>query len=360
MIFRRFRCRFAVAFLLTFVFVVQSDDSCNLDFERTISTIFSPQEQPTVQIRTLRRYMLRLLQNMVAKAEELEGWNTYVYPKRNLEALARAGYLHTLPEEDEDNQTNSHDKRSLASLVKNGQLPEHHYGDEEGNKRSMESLNRNGEFRKYILKMLEELENNGALLADNYSKRNLASIAREGGFGGKRNAAALLKNDRYLNQMLGPGYDSKRNLASVRASYRPSYKSGIVKREIDYDNDVEAPTEYENLVEELLEGQRSQKRFLGSIARTGWYDSARKSGQRLSPDKRHIGSLARLGWLPTIRNVRRFSRSGRSSDGGSCRQASSNGQEQDYYFSENSIPLDNKRFLPVPAMWKVPLQTVNY
>lgn len=40
--------------------------------------------------------------------------------KRNLEALARAGYIRTLP--DEDDSDGSY-KRSIANLAKNGQLP---------------------------------------------------------------------------------------------------------------------------------------------------------------------------------------------------------------------------------------------
>ncbi|KAK9883662.1 hypothetical protein WA026_001831 [Henosepilachna vigintioctopunctata] len=371
MAFHHFRLRFAIGFFLAILLMVQSDESCNLDFEKTISTLFAPHEPPSLQILTLRRYLLKILQNMIVKAEEIEGWNGNTYPKRNIEALARAGYLHTLPEDEEDNQTEIHNKRSLESLVKNGQLPAHHYTEEEGIKRSIESLARNGELKRDIQRMLEELYNDMTYAQD---KRNLASIARDGGFAGKRNAAALLKNDRYLNRMLGQERDDKRNIASLKANYKPKYKREITKRQADYrGNELEYPVyqssgDYENLVQELLEEQRNQKRFLGSIAKTGWYDSPRSSsialsGQRSPPGKRHIGSLARLGWLPTVRNVRRFSRSGRSYSG-SCRsewmETPTDGQGKNYYISDNSVPLDDKRFLPVPAMWKVPLQTFNY
>lgn len=92
---------------------------------------------------------------MVARAEEIEGWNTYVYPKRSLEALARAGYLHTLPDE-EDNQTDTSDKRSLSALAKNGQLPIHPIRDEESFKRSTGSLY-TSDVNKEIQKMLDDL-----------------------------------------------------------------------------------------------------------------------------------------------------------------------------------------------------------
>lgn len=95
-------------------------------------------------------------------------------------------------------------------------------------------------------------------------KRNIASIARDVGFMGKRNAAALLKNDRYLSHMLNQ-VDSKRNLASFKATYKPRYKREMNS---DYYEDDEYPNlqgveGYEKLMEEFLEGQRAQKRFLG-------------------------------------------------------------------------------------------------
>ncbi|XP_045477560.1 neuropeptide-like precursor 1 [Harmonia axyridis] len=351
----RFPLKLLLVFLSVYVCMVQSDEPCNLDFERTLQTLFAPQEQPSPQIRSLRRYFISILHSMVARAEEAEGWNTYVYPKRSLEALARAGYLHTLPDE-EDNQTDSNDKRSLSALAKNGQLPVHRLRDEESFKRSGTPVSTN-DINKEMQKMLDDLYNNLAQVET--TKRNIASIARDGGFLGKRNVAALLKNDRYLSNML----NGKRNIASVKASYKPRYKREM--NDLDYYEDEDYQNlqnidRYEKLVEEILEGQQQpQKRFLGSIARNGWYNSPRSSSIRSTSNtgKRHIGSLARLGWLPTIRNVRRFSRSGRSSSG-RCREASSDGQDEDYFLTDNTV--DNKRFLPVPAMWKVPLQTFNY
>ncbi|KAF2893114.1 hypothetical protein ILUMI_13070, partial [Ignelater luminosus] len=65
----------------------------------------------------------------------------------------------------------------------------------------------------------------------------------------------------------------------------------------------------------------AEKRFLGSVARSGWPSSLVKYR---NPDKRHIGSLARLGWLPSFRTARRFNRSGRSTnyeECGVCRSA---------------------------------------
>lgn len=73
-------------------------------------------------MRALRRELLKKLLEDLSEEEQ-------VPLKRNLESLARAGYIKTLPE-DEDNDDNNF-KRSIAYLAKNGQLPPR-YEDKRG------------------------------------------------------------------------------------------------------------------------------------------------------------------------------------------------------------------------------------
>lgn len=86
-----------------------------------------------MQVQALRRDVLRKFQEALDRINDeeeersykrslssLAAWNNLPEHKRNLEALARAGYLKTLSDE-EDGDSNY--KRSIANLVKNGQLP---------------------------------------------------------------------------------------------------------------------------------------------------------------------------------------------------------------------------------------------
>lgn len=50
----------------------------------------------------------------------LAAWNNMPLEKKNLESLARAGYIRTLPMEQGDD---GNYKRSIANMAKNGQLP---------------------------------------------------------------------------------------------------------------------------------------------------------------------------------------------------------------------------------------------
>lgn len=75
----------------------------------------------------LRMTPQNILENVNSLEDNIQTLPVYLQQyKRNLEALARAGYLKTLPDEntdDLDNTTMEAPKRSLAALVKNGQLP---------------------------------------------------------------------------------------------------------------------------------------------------------------------------------------------------------------------------------------------
>ncbi|KAJ8932052.1 hypothetical protein NQ314_014988 [Rhamnusium bicolor] len=121
--------------------IVKSDHTvCNLEMANVLRSILSPQED-SIQVQALRRDVLRKFQEALDRAEEedekdnkrslssLAAWNNLPEHKRNLEALARAGYLKTLPDE-EDGDSNY--KRSLANLAKNGQLPMHSEGQKRG------------------------------------------------------------------------------------------------------------------------------------------------------------------------------------------------------------------------------------
>ncbi|CAH1376363.1 neuropeptide-like 1 isoform X1 [Tenebrio molitor] len=388
-------------------FMVKSDETCDIEIENTLRTLLSPQEFPTIQQQALRKDLLRRFQEALEKANldddmnykrslsSLAQWDN-LPDKRNLEALARAGYVRTLPSQDDEDPNY---KRSLATLAKNGQLPTYQNND---SKRGIESLARNGELttRREIQELLDELYNkrNVGSLARNFNfptygkrflgslvrngdsqysgKRNIASLAREGGrFVGKRNVAAMLRQDNYLNgqksneKVEGPELDNeKRNLASIKAQYSGKFKRAVrSKRQTSYYDDEggELPSpvyqnqnvdDYEELVKALTGiYPNTDKRFLGSVAKTGWF---RPTSRYRSPEKRHIGALARLGWLPTLRNVRRFNRSGRSTRGEGCRETSSDGQAEDDAVAENSLSLGDKRFLLQPAVDKILLRKI--
>lgn len=107
----------------------------------------------------------------------------------NMLAAARESDYYEQFEED--------DKRSIATLAKNGQLPSREPDTE------MESLNED----------------------DNGHKRNIASMARSGLIGGKRNIQSLARQWQYVNgkRNIGsimrtnmfPGSGQKRNVASM-------------------------------------------------------------------------------------------------------------------------------------------------
>lgn len=157
--------------------------------------------------------------NYKRSISSLAKWGVLRPGKRNLEALARAGLIHTLPEEDAEEEEDSDTKRSIANLAKNGQLPTYQSNE---SKRGIESLARNGELQvrnKDIEQLLDELyirRNFGNLArnlndASSYGKRFVGSLAKSGdlhyGSGGKRNIAALARDG---NKIVG-----KRNVPAL-------------------------------------------------------------------------------------------------------------------------------------------------
>ncbi|XP_063916344.1 neuropeptide-like 1 [Zophobas morio] len=386
-------------------FMVNSDETCDIEIENTLKALLTPQEYPSMQQQALRKDLLRRFQEALDRTDDedetnykrsissLAQWGN-LPGKRSLEALARAGYFRTLPADDDEDPNY---KRSLATLAKNGQLPTFQNNE---SKRGIESLARNGELhtRREIQELLDELytKRNIGSLARNFNfpsygkrylgslmrggdfqytgKRNIASLAREGGrFVGKRNAAALLRQDNYLNAQRNEdkAEDSqagggKRNIASIKAQYSGKFKrSARNKRQASYfdteSGEYPAPVyqnqnvdDYEELMNALTEAYpNNDKRFLGSVAKTGWF---RPTSRFRAPEKRHIGALARLGWLPTLRNVRRFNRSGRSTSLEGCRETSADGQTEDDAISENALSLEDKRFLLQPAVDRILLR----
>lgn len=180
------------------------------------------------------------------------GWDGSPY-KRNVEALARAGYLKTLPEDEDD--TDSSLKRSIANLAKNGQIPIFHSGRD--SKRGIEALARNGELHHkrepqgfYDKRYLGSLAKNFDL--PSYGKRFVGTLARDGvKVNGKRNAAALLRQDSYErdeeNKNEEDSDGSKRNIGSVKAQFGRKFKREVQgdeekknrnKREVDYYDDL--------------------------------------------------------------------------------------------------------------------------
>lgn len=81
-------------------------------------------------MRALRRDLLKKIIEEIEEDTKAETRERVTLPttsnnlpyemKRNLESLARAGYIKTLPDEDDADASY---KRSIANLAKNGQLP---------------------------------------------------------------------------------------------------------------------------------------------------------------------------------------------------------------------------------------------
>ncbi|ENN70586.1 hypothetical protein D910_01892 [Dendroctonus ponderosae] len=305
----------------------------------------------------------------------LAGWgNIPAEHKRNLEALARAGTWYKNPPEIDQSEDANY-KRSMEVLLKNGPaplMPE----SLENQKRALrhqrlitfssyagiESLARNGDFlrRQPFQSFLnsQDYKRNIASLARAYSfpvgstagfgKRSIGSIARNGNlpyFYGKRNIQSLARDGAlgkrsagtFFVQLLNISKDylwasschmvkhffasdymerpaDKRNIQSIKAQQRNKRQADYFENELVY----QMPADYEDILQDLAASQDAypveDKRFLGSVAKSGWFRPVSRSYSSWVslPEKRHVAALARLGWLPTYRSVRRFNRSGRS------------------------------------------------
>lgn len=253
-----------------FVFQAQVYGLSDLEVRNTLKTILTPEGYPSIQIQALRRELARrLMQEALEKqeeADELEEFKSTLSrlrnspDKRNLEALARGGYIRTQPPEDGDDSKRNlygvdlsdlqiEEKRGIQSLARNGELKHHRENhdlmDDLYDKRNIENLAGNYNYPA----------------ADTYAdwspypvyKRNIASLAREGlRVSGRRDA-------------------DKRNIGSIKAQYKPTRN----KRQIDYydaaSDEYPSPVfqnqnvyDYEELMKELTGSYpNTEKRFLG-------------------------------------------------------------------------------------------------
>lgn len=265
-------------------------------------------------MQALRRDIIRRLQEELLREKEeqdlidykrsLSAWARWgtLAEKRNLEALARGGYIKTQPETQEDPNL----KRSEATLENLSPPP-----FETEAKRGIQSLARNGDlnarrelddlideyygkqnseisYEPYGKRYLGSLARNGDLYAYNtINKRNVASVARDGlKIGGKRNVAAMLRQDSYQNgvKQNNENNEDKRNLASVKAQFKQKFKRSTFgdydarsKRQVDYYDGVsdEYPSpvyqnqnvyDYEELMKALTGVYPNiEKRFLGKF-----------------------------------------------------------------------------------------------
>lgn len=230
-----------------------------------LRTILSPEGYPSIQIQALRKELARRLILDAEKQDELDELQNLKNSllqlrnspdKRNIEALARGGYIRTQPPEANDPDGL---KRSNIPII------EEIDGISE-EKRGIQSLARNGDFKKRQREADEMTDEDirnleGLVRTYKYSdvypypsvyKRNVASLAREGmRVSGKREDG------------------NKRNIGSIKAQYKPTRN----KRQIDYYDTVtdEYPSspqqnayDYEELMKELTGSYlMPEKRFLG-------------------------------------------------------------------------------------------------
>ncbi|XP_057656298.1 neuropeptide-like precursor 1 isoform X1 [Diorhabda carinulata] len=335
-----------------------------IDQNQVLLELLSPQENPSIHVQALRRELLKKVQEALEKLDDekdyqkareaLARWNSLPEQKRNLQSLAKNGYIRTIPDEEPDQY-----KRSLAKMTINEQLTQ----QLEEQKRGLESLARNGDLRYRKEQELNNFSNKRHIssLARNFElpqsgKRSLSSLAKSGDLYKhsqyKRNAETSIPNTGSKQSSNNPiGY--KEPLSENKKISDDSKRS---KRQVDYyyDNGNEnyLPVyqnayDYDDLMQDVHDADPDvSKRFLGSVAKSGWFrpsssSSSSMSSKYLNPDKRHIGSLARLGWLPSFRHIRRFNRSGRSaSEINTCRETSPDGEtEVDGHSDDASVLL---------------------
>lgn len=237
----------------------------------TLKTILTPEGYPSIQIQALRRELARRLMQEAEKqveTDELQEFKNTLSrlrnspDKKNLEALARGGYIRTQPPEDADpdslKRSDMHveggdisllqaaEKRGIQSLARNGDLNKRQRDADDlvdDDIRSLEDLVRSYKYSEWVP-------------YPNFYKRNLASLAREG------------------IRVTGKRVDGdKRNIGSIKAQYKPVRN----RRQIDYydaAND-EYPSsvyqnqnvyDYEELMKELTGVYpNTEKRFLGKF-----------------------------------------------------------------------------------------------
>lgn len=245
-----------------------------MEVENALKALLAPHQNPSMQLKSLQRELLRKLQQALRDAEEtnkisynplansLSPWDS-LPNKRNLEALARAGLIRTLPEEEDEDDTT---KRSIANLAKNGQLPNYQINE---SKREMESAEDRFDNRQEFENILERLYNKRNIqnLARNFDlpvhgKRSLASLIRNGDvqYSGNKNT---LSTAQYPGKRLYYENDNeniKRNLASIKAQF-----SKPVKKDFEDNFEDFSPVYHnnQNLMASYNGFPIEEKRFLG-------------------------------------------------------------------------------------------------
>ena len=152
--------------------------------------------------------------------------------KRNIGSMARMGMLRTA--------SPAEAKRSIATLAKNGQLPSREPETEDSAENSFYDYKRNlasiarqgGAGKRNIAALARDYE------LPSYGKRNLPSILRTSGRNPKRNVATLARDNLlpyYSRQEKRENQieDNKRNIGSMKNS--PVHGSKV-KRDIGYDD----------------------------------------------------------------------------------------------------------------------------
>ncbi|CAG4955930.1 unnamed protein product [Parnassius apollo] len=240
--------------------------------------------------------------------DTLSQWPTY--PRRNIAALARDGYLKS---------ASPGFKRSISTLAKNGQLPTFRSPNGEADKTEEDD---------------DEV----------HDKRNIASIARLRSYSAKRNIQALARD----GYRVGRGHynqpNDKRNIASMARNgmihkrdeimgdeyYYPFFQNPLPPlSEIDGPFDMNEMYDFKQSMNPDMLPPLSQV-FKRSVVQPvaypendyetnydrNWYlkrGTVDKDKVHDNFEKRHIGSLARLGLLPSFRfSGSRYSRSGRA------------------------------------------------
>lgn len=222
--------------------------------ESTLRVLLTPDGYPSIQVQALRRDIIRKLEEELRKEQEARNllgeykrsWSDWPWgeEKRNLAALARNGYIRTLPPDD---MFTEEAKRGIQSLARNGELrrPDNR-GDDLYDKRG----------EPYEVRELLNAPPSA------FIKRNVASLAREGVRINGRNDEA-----------------EKRNIGSIKAQYKNKVKrsAGRSKREVDYydlgNEEFSSPVyqnqnvyDYEELMRALTGAYpETEKRFLGKF-----------------------------------------------------------------------------------------------
>lgn len=246
----------------------QSDE----EVEGTLRAILTPDGFPSIQVQALRRDIIRRLQEELKREQEeqdlldykrsLSAWARWgdLADKRNLEALARGGYIRTRP--------GSHEESGLKRSRIDFDGPKL----QKESKRGIQSLARNGELPAPRRRDDQEARDEG------YDKRNNNAydmIPYDQRYFENMNAAAL-KMEAKRNA------DDKRNIGSIKAQYKPKFKRSVeanerIKRQIDYydmaNEEYPSPVyqnqnvyDYEELMKELTGSYpNTEKRFLGKL-----------------------------------------------------------------------------------------------